>query len=51
MKETESGVKVLGGLAAETGGKSSRVGPSDFNDGFSDFLKGDVVATRVEVVM
>jgi hypothetical protein len=51
MRGMESGVRVLGGLAAETGGKSSRVGPSDFNAGFSEFLKSDVVATRVEVVM
>lgn len=51
MKGIESGVKILGELAMETGGKTSRLSAGDFHFGFSEFLKSDVVATKVEIVM
>jgi hypothetical protein len=45
MRGMESDVRVLGNLATETGGRTSRVGPSDFDKNFIEIMKSDLVAS------
>lgn len=51
MRGNESDVRILGKLSDTTGGRSSRVGPADFNSNFVELVKSDLVAIKVEIVI
>ncbi|KAL4481825.1 hypothetical protein ABPG74_007914 [Tetrahymena malaccensis] len=51
MRGNESDVRVLGKLSDTTGGRTSRVGPADFNSNFVELVSSDLVATKVEIVV
>ncbi|KAL4482152.1 hypothetical protein ABPG72_014965 [Tetrahymena utriculariae] len=51
MRGNESDVRVLGKLSDTTGGRTSRVGPADFNSNFIELVQSDLVATKVEIVV
>lgn len=51
MRGNVSDVRVLGKLSDTTGGRTSRVGPADFNANFVELVKSDLVATKVEIVV